>query len=112
MNLFRFAFVVLLFGLSACTWVEPTEEGSRVVLVKASHVENCKSVGTVNASVKHEVGVYTRSEEKVMEELVILAKNKAAEMGGDTIVARGKASEGSMSFDVYKCGEGGSSQGS
>ena len=75
-----------------------------MVLVEASHIENCKRVGTASSSVKHEVGIYTRSQQKVTDELVTLAKNQAAEMGGDTIVARGPASEGSMSFDVYQCG--------
>jgi len=41
----------------------------------------------------------------VTEELVTLAKNRAAEKGGDSIVAKGPASEGEMSFDIYKCGE-------
>ena len=105
MKAFRFALIIGVYGLTACTWVEPTEEGSRVLLAEASDIENCKPVGARNTSVKHAVGIYTRSEQKVTEELVTLARNRAAEMGGDTIVARGPASEGSMSFDIYKCRE-------
>ena len=94
-----------LLSLSACTWVEPTPESTEVLLVRSFNVESCKRVGTASVSVKHKVGVYTRSQEKVTEELVTLAKNKAAEMGGDSIVAKGEPEEGSMSYDVYKCGE-------
>ena len=96
---------VVVSGLMGCTWVEPTKEGSEVLLVKAFNVETCKKVGTTTASVKHKVGIFTRSEEKVTDELTTLAKNKAAEMGGDSIVAQGEPVDGSMSFDIYKCGE-------
>jgi len=91
--------------LTACTWVEPTKEGSEVLLVKSFNVETCRKLGTTNTFVKHKIGVITRSEETVTEELVTLAKNRAAEKGGDSIVAKGPASEGEMSFDIYKCGE-------
>ncbi len=99
------ALSLVISALSACTWVEPTREGSEVVVAKASSVETCKKLGTTTTSVKHKVGFYTRGEEKVTEELTILAKNKAAEMGGNTIVAQGEAVEGSMSFVIYKCGD-------
>ena len=75
-----------------------------VLLVKAFNVETCKKMGTTTASVKHKVGIFTRSDEKVTEELTTLAKNRAAEMGGDSIVAQGEPVDGSMSFDIYKCG--------
>ena len=105
MSMIRYVVPVALLGLSACTWVELTKEGGEVELVEAVNVEGCQRFGTAGSSVKHEVGVYTRGEEKVTEELVILAKNKAAEMGGDSIVAQGPPVDGSMKFDVYKCGE-------
>ena len=105
MNLNIFALSIAILILSACTWVEPTKEGSEVLVVKAFNVEMCKKLGTTNVSVKHKVGFITRSEEKVTEELTTLAKNRAAEMGGNSIVANGAASEGAMSFDIYKCGE-------
>ena len=105
MNVLRIALPAVILFQSACTWVEPTKEGSEVALVKAFNVKGCKRIGTANTSVKHEVGIFTRSEEKVTEELVTLAKNKAAEMGGDSIVAQGSPSEGSMNFDVFRCHE-------
>ena len=105
MNTVRYAFLIAVCGLSACTWVEPTKEGSEVLLVKAFNVETCKKLGSTTSTVKHKVGFVTRGEEKVYEELVTLAKNKAADMGGDSIVAQGPAKEGRMTFDIYKCGE-------
>lgn len=105
MKISVFALFVVISGLSACTWVEPTKEGSDVLLVKSFNVETCKKVGSTTTSVKHKLGIITRSEEKVTEELTTLAKNRAAEMGGDSIVAQGEPVDGSMSFDIYKCGE-------
>ena len=105
MNIVRCAFLIAACGLAACTWVEPTKEGGEVLLVKAFNVESCKKLGSTTSYVKHKVGFITRGEEKVNEELVTLARNKAAEMGGNSIVAQGPAKEGRMSFDIYKCGE-------
>ena len=104
MKISHIALSVVVSGFTACTWVEPTKESSDVLLVKAFNVETCRKVGTTTASVKHKVGIFTRSEEKVNEELVTLAKNKAAEMGGDSIVAQGEPVDGSMSFEIYNCG--------
>ena len=105
MKVSRFILSIVISGLTACTWVEPTKEGSEVILVKAFNVETCKKLGTATTSVKHKVGIITRSDEKVTEELTTLAKNRAAEMGGDSIVAQGDPVEGSMSFDIFKCGD-------
>ena len=105
MKISLIALLIVVPGMTACTWVEPTKEGSDVSLVKAFNVETCRKVGTTATSVKHKVGIFTRSQEKVTEELTTLAKNKAAEMGGDSIVAQGEPVDGSMSFDIYKCGE-------
>jgi hypothetical protein len=90
--------------LLSCTWVEPSEQGKSVTLVKSAHVTNCHPLGTVTSSTKDTVGFMDRSDEKVAGELVDLARNKAASMGGDTIVAEGPADGGSQTFRVYKCG--------
>lgn len=91
--------------VSACTWVEPTKEGNEVLLVKAFNVQSCKHIGSTTSSVKDAIGPVTRSEEKVREELITLAKNNAAERGGDSIVAKGPVVNGSMSFDIFRCSD-------
>lgn len=105
MKLNRMALTLAVLYLSACAWVEPTKQGEQVILVKSFNVKSCAKLGTIRTTVKHKVGPVTRSEDKVTEELVTLAKNRAAEMGGDSIVSEGPASEGSMSFEVYRCAE-------
>jgi energy-converting hydrogenase Eha subunit A len=95
---------LFIIALPACTMVEPTRESKEVTLVKPSNVVACKLLATTNATVTYKVGIITRDEKAITEELVTLGKNRAAELGGDSIVAKGPAVEGKMSFDIYKCG--------
>ena len=55
--------------------------------------------------VTQKIGPVTRGDDVVMEELITLAKNRAAKMRGDSIVAQEPVVDGSMSFDIYKCAE-------
>ncbi len=96
--------IVLIMFLPGCTWVKPTVLGEDVSLVEQGAVEKCEKLGTTTSYVKHTLGPIDRNKEKVREELVTLAKNRAAEMGGNTIVAEGQPEMGNMSFKVYWCG--------
>jgi hypothetical protein len=103
---FKHYFVCLtIVCLPACSLIETTREGSEVTLVKSSNVMGCTKLGTTHATVTHKVGIITRDDKVVTEELIIVAKNRAAEMGGDSIVAKAPAVEGKMSFEIYKCGK-------
>lgn len=105
MKLHIYAIALAIICLPACTWVEPTKESSEVTLVKDFNVKACKKLGATTATVKQKIGIITRDEDNVMEELAILAKNSAAKMGGDSIVAKEPMVDGVMSFDIYRCGE-------
>jgi hypothetical protein len=102
-QLYFLSFTIIL--LQACTWVEPTKESTNVTLVKAFNVKSCEKLTTTTATVAQKVGIIERNDETVTEELITLAKNKAASLGGDSIVAQGPAVDGSMTFDIYKCGD-------
>ncbi len=106
MKLHNYVLILAIASLPACTWVEPTKESSEVTLVKAFNVKACKKLTTITSTVKHKVGPVIRDEEQVLEELITLAKNRAAALGGDSIVAKETiATDGVMSFDVFKCAE-------
>lgn len=90
-------------SLLACTWVEPTEEGYAVALVKPAAAQNCQSLGTTTAEVPDNIGPFTRTDKKVIKELITLGKNEAARMGGDTMVEAGPVSFGRQQFKVYRC---------
>jgi hypothetical protein len=95
---------LFIIYLPACSTIEATKESKAVTLVKPSNVVGCKLLSTTNVTVTYKIGIVTRDDKVVTEELVTMAKNQAAETGGDSIVAKGPAVEGKQSFDIYKCG--------
>ncbi len=95
---------VLIASLAACTWVKTTPEGERVGVSTAEAVADCENLGSVNVSLKHNVGRWERKPEKVRVELETLARNEGAIMGGDTVVPEGRPLEGRQKFSVHQCG--------
>lgn len=100
-KLFLFGWVLL--GLQGCQWVKPTAAAQEVALVKPAHVENCEKLGSTTSTVKGKVGFVERKDQKVTDELVTLAKNEAASLKGDTIIAVGAPVDGRQKFDIYRC---------
>jgi len=100
-KLIPFAFVIAL--ITACTWVQLTEEGSGVQLASVSDVSNCSRVGTTTSTTTSRLLVVQRGGEQVQGELVTLARNEAGLMGGNTIVADSTIEGGRQSFTVYNC---------
>jgi len=108
----RVMLTVLLLGtalpmtsLLGCTWVPLTPEAESVRLVSSQEaLTGCKKLGVVHSRTRARIGFFARSEEKVSEELAALARNNAAEMGADSIVADGPPSvDGSQRFIAYRC---------
>lgn len=95
----------LLAGLvlGACTWVELTPEGEKVVVLSESEVAGCKRVGQTVVMLRDSVAGFKRSPEKVRQELNTLARNSAVEIGGDAVVAQGEPEDGRQTFSVYDC---------
>jgi len=101
-----YVFPVAVIFLTSCTWVEPTKESDAVAVVTdAVKVEGCKKLVSTTSSVLDKVGFIDRTESLMVDELTTMAKNKAAAVGGDTIISKGPVKEGSMSFDIFKCAE-------
>jgi hypothetical protein len=73
--------------LAACTWVKTTPEGEAVRVAQASEVGNWVYKGQVDSSLKSKIGPFERKPGKVALEPETLARNEAALMGGDTVVA-------------------------
>lgn len=89
--------------LQSCAWVKLTPEGEKVRVLDADEVTQCRELGTTTSSVKADIAGIGRKEAKVREELEGLARNAAADMGGDTIVALDGAEDGKQTFAVYRC---------
>jgi hypothetical protein len=94
---------VLAAGLG-CAWVTLTPEGSGVRILQASQVAGCEKLGQVSSKTTDRIAIFARTERKVREEVTYLARNDAAEMGGDAIVPAGPLAGGRQSFDAYRCG--------
>jgi hypothetical protein len=99
--------VVLMCGCTVatlgCTWVSPTAEGGNVRVLQANATADCEKISTVTAKTADRALVFARSDRKVREELETLARNEAAEAGGDAIVPLGTPTYGRQSFAVYRC---------
>jgi Domain of unknown function (DUF4156) len=88
---------------SACTWVEPDAAGKRVAVTFEQNHSHCTHKAKVTVSVKHKVGVYTRNDIKVRDELESLARNQAADIGANTIQAIADPKDGEQVFDAWAC---------
>lgn len=87
-----------------CTWVPLTDAGRSVRTLPASAVAGCEKVGTTRSKTSDRVVIFARTERKVREELESLARNEAADVGGNAIVPIDAVVDGRQSFDIYRCG--------
>lgn len=103
--LWRSLAVVCLFTVAGgCSWVKTSDSGARVRVATAGEVEDCDDAGTTHVSVMEKLGVLERNQVKVAKELATLARNSAAQLGGDTVVATTDIVDGTQTFAVYRCG--------
>ena len=97
----RLGALLLGLTLSGCTFVALTEAGSKVAQSSAQDVANCTLVGDVSSQTKDKVLV-DRSTGKVKEELIVLARNLAADLGATDLVET-DVEGGSATFKAYRC---------
>lgn len=92
---------VLMMG--GCALVELTRAGAGVRLASPEAVVTCTNLGRVTASVIHEVGFLPRHPEEVKDNINVTARNRAAELGADTIVPVSQVQDGKQTFEIYRC---------
>lgn len=90
-------------GLSGCVFVQPTEAGKKVRVLTGAEVDRCRPLGNITSSVTDRIGIIVRRQDTVEDDVLQNAKNAAADMGGDTIVASGPLTAGQQTFEVYRC---------
>jgi hypothetical protein len=93
-------------GLSACSsWVQLTPQGEKVSLADtAAQVQQCSRVGRANVQTLGKILVVERGGQRLQDELLSLARNEAADLGGDTVVPESLIADGKQTFGVYRCG--------
>ncbi|MDQ6979058.1 MAG: DUF4156 domain-containing protein [Mariprofundaceae bacterium] len=96
---------MMLCGLliSCGPYVTVSHQGEKVRLLDKSEVSSCQNLGETTVSVLDKVAFVKREQSSVADNLQALARNSAAEMAGDTIVATSVISDGKQKFDVYRC---------
>jgi hypothetical protein len=94
--------LAVLLPVMGCTWIKLTDAGAAVQQATSEQVEGCRVVGHVTATTQDRV-LLKRGRGKVAEELIVLARNEAATLGGDTVVPAGAMAEGRQDFRVYRC---------
>ena len=96
------AVALLTLLTSGCAFVSLTDAGAAVRQSSAEDVTNCKLVATISSQTKNTV-VVDRNLNKVREELIVLARNRAAEMGANAIVPVAEQRNGTQDFSAYSC---------
>ena len=94
--------LLLGLSLSGCTYVSLSEAGSRVNQSSLEAVSECTLVGDVSSQTKDKV-LLDRNNGKVKQELIVLARNRAAELGSTDLVQTGSVEVCSASFKAYRC---------
>ena len=89
--------------LSACSGLKLTPDGEKIRVLEPSEVSSCRELGNTNTSVTATVVGIDRPDDTIAKELIIIASNGAARMGGDTIVPLTVVEAGQQTFVVYKC---------
>jgi hypothetical protein len=89
--------------LSACSSLKLTPDGEKIRVLQPSEVNSCRELGKTNTSVTATVVGIERPDDTIAKELIIIASNGAARMGGDTIVPLTVVEAGQQTFVVYKC---------
>lgn len=89
-------------ALSGCVGVKLTAQGSQVRQATASEVGACTLVGKVSSNIPSKT-LSRLSPGKVQEQLIVLARNEAPGLGGDTIVPAGPVQNGLQEFNVFRC---------
>ena len=95
----------LALGIVACKNVALEEAAGPVRRLGVQEAPPCERLGTTHVQVTSKVLFFDRDDAKVAEELTTLARNSAARMGGNVVVAEGGVRDGKQTFGVYRCPE-------
>lgn len=88
--------------LPACSWVKLQPGADAVTVRTLQEVGSCKYLGTATGKTRARV-LIARSDRKVAQEVLDLARNEALNIGGNTLVPRGERVDGRQTFAVYLC---------
>lgn len=98
--------IALLLGTaalcSACAMVKPTTRSQAVAYLQPNQVQACRKLGMASVETVSKI-LLSRDPKNVQNELITLAKNEAAILKGDSVVAETEIDKGKQDFGIYKC---------
>lgn len=97
------AAAALVLTVAGCTYVKLDPAAQDVEVLRAERVQDCERLGQTRVSVAQKIGFIARGDRAIRNDLEVLARNSAAEMGGDTITPASEVQNGKQSFGVYDC---------
>ncbi|MAR91395.1 MAG: DUF4156 domain-containing protein [Pseudomonadota bacterium] len=104
MNAIKRSFLIAAVAvLGACSWVALNPEAEDVLVLKPYQAKECEQLRRTTSQVLDKVWFVDRSPETMGEELTTLARNTAAEVGGNAIVAESEITEGKQTFIILDC---------
>ncbi len=89
--------------LGGCSFVTIDPAAEDVLVLEAERTKDCERLGQTRVSVATSVGFIKRGQPAIRDNLETLARNSAAEMGGDTITAETEVSDGKRTFGIFDC---------
>lgn len=96
--------LTMTVAVGACAWVKPDRDGTKVRVAYDGNVNGCTKMGEIGVGVRDTLvfGV-ERNQIKVTDELESLARNEAATLNADTVVALNEPQNGEQRFAAYRC---------
>lgn len=97
------AVVAVALTAAGCTYVKLDPAAEDIENLSKERVQKCERLGQTRVSVAQNVGFIARGDRAIRNDLEILARNSAAEMGGDTITPESEIQNGKRSYGVFNC---------
>ncbi len=90
-------------AMTACSFVSLNPQAQNVAVAANSNLaNNCKFLGNTNVSIWAKADTF-QSQKSAESQLDTLARNEAATMGGNTVVAESAINDGRRTYGVYNC---------
>jgi len=94
---------VLLVATACAPWVKLTAAGADVRNVSPPVATHCTRVGRVSGVTREKVAGVGRNDERVQASLLTMARNEAAGLGANAVVATSEIIDGKQTFDALRC---------
>lgn len=95
--------VVGALMVSGCSFVNLNPKAQDVLLLKPYQARECDQLRRSTSQVLSKIWFINRSKDAMEDELVILAKNTAADLGGNAVVPDSEIVDGKQTFVIYNC---------